>query len=165
MPATGSDPSFEARLARLEARAGLEDLIADLGRAFDNGPDAAALAAVFTADARFEVDRYGTFEGRDAIVAGVVSNADTGFSWTLHFLVSPRPCIAADCRSARTDFLLWETATAASGRDYWIGGRYSADAVHDADAGWRFSRLTLDAQLISHYREGWHDKPHDLGDA
>ena len=61
-------------------------------------------------------------------------------------------------------FLLWEPATAASGRAYWIGGKYVATAVADTDR-WRFSHLRLNAELISHYPEGWHGKPDALDQA
>lgn len=152
------DMSLEARIARLEAHQAIERLIADLGHGFDSGPSAEALRGLFTADAVFAIDGYGVLAGADAIADGVAGNADTGFRWTLHYLVSPRIDLSADGRSADVAFMLWEVATAASGRAYWIGGSYSAVAVA-ADDRWRFDRLTLSADLISHYPEGWHDKP------
>lgn len=156
--------TIEQRLSRLEALRAIDDLIADLGRAFDAGPSAALLQPLFTDDARFTIDRYGTLEGAAAIAAGVAGNAAQGFRWTLHYLVSPKVGLADDHRSADVEFLLWETATAASGRAYWIGGRYLAHACV-IDAGWRFDRLELQAGLISHYPAGWSDKPERLADA
>lgn len=152
---------LETRIARLEAQRDIERLIADLGHAFDSGPSASALRGLFTPDAVFEIDRYGVLHGADAIADGVAGNADSGFRWTLHYLVSPRIDLAPDAAQAALSFMLWEAATAASGRAYWIGGNYAAQAVAAPDR-WRFRHLRLNADLISHYPEGWHDKPGTL---
>lgn len=156
--------SLDTRFRRLEALRAIDDLIADLGRAFDAGPSAQALRALFTPDAVFVIDRYGAFAGREAIAEGVAGNADTGFCWTLHFLVSPKVALADDLGGASVDFYLWEVATSASGRAYWIGGRYRAEVRLDAER-WQFSRLELQADLISHYPEGWNEKPTELAQA
>lgn len=156
--------SLEARVARLEALRAIDELIADLGRAFDAGPSAESLRDLFTDDASFLIDRYGELRGREAIAEGVAGNAEQGFRWTLHYLVSPKVALDAVLRSADLDFYLWEAATAASGRAYWIGGRYVAEAVAEG-ARWRFRRLELKAELISHYPDGWSPKPATLADA
>lgn len=149
------------RISRLEALRAIDDLITDLGRAFDSGPSAEALRALFVEDATFVIDQYGTLEGADAIAAGVAGNAEEGFRWTLHYLMSPKVVLDADHARAEIEFYLWEIATAASGRAYWIGGRYHADALRVGNA-WRFHRLELKADVISHYPDGWKPKPTDL---
>jgi len=156
--------SLETRIRRLEALVAIERLIADLGRAFDSGPDEQALRALFAENATFQIDRYGTLSGRDAIAQGVAGNAGTGFCWTLHFLVSPRVELSRDVASAELEFMLWEPASAASGKAYWIGGRYAARAAA-MDGQWQFTWLRLNAELISHYPEGWHDMPAALAEA
>lgn len=158
------DSGLGARVRRLEALRAIDDLIVDLGRAFDGGPSAEALRGLFVPDARFVVDRYGTLEGAEGIAQGVAGNASSGFRWTLHFLVSPRVTLAAGDEEAEVEFYLWEIATAASGRAYWIGGRYEALAVSDGER-WRFRRLELKADVISHYPQGWNPKPDNLADA
>lgn len=159
-----ADLPLEQRVRRLEALRAIDELIGDLGRALDAGPSAALLERLFTADAVFQIDQYGTLEGAAGIAQGVAGNADKGFRWTLHYLVSPKVVLASDMLAADVEFLLWEVATAASGRAYWIGGRYCAQAVTGRD-GWQFSRLELQADLISHYPSGWDEKPKALGDA
>ena len=156
--------TIEERLLRLEARIGVEDLICDLSRAFDAGPSAEKLRPLFTHDACFLIDRYGQFDGADNIACGVADNADRGFGWTLHYLVSPKVILANDAKSAVVDFMLWETATASSGKAYWIAGKYLAH-VRLEDGRWRFSPLELCADLISHYPEGWKEKPLALAEA
>lgn len=155
---------LELRVACLEAERDIARLIADLGHAFDSGPSARALRDLFTRTATFEIDRYGSLHGADEIAEGVAGNAESGFRWTLHYLVSPRIDLSPDGREAAVSFMLWEPATAASGRAYWIGGNYTARAVAQEDR-WRFSQLRLNAELISHYPEGWHDKPDALDQA
>lgn len=156
--------TLETRIARLEAESAIQRLISDLGRAFDSGPSAEALRGLFIEDACFVVDQYDTLEGAESIALGVAGNAESGFRWTLHYLVSPRVELGADSREAEVEFYLWEIATAASGRAYWIGGRYEAQAVDDGDR-WRFARLELKADIISHYPQGWNAKPANLADA
>lgn len=156
--------SLETRIARLEAQRDIERLIADLGHAFDAGPSAQALRPLFTDDALFSIDRYGDLAGADAIAQGVAGNAGRGFRWTLHYLVSPRIDLADTGREATLSFMLWEAATASSGRAYWIGGSYDARAIVDGGR-WRFAHLKLNADLISHYPDGWRDKPQALDQA
>ncbi len=156
--------SLEARIEKLESLRAVDDLIVDLGRAFDAGPSAAALRPLFSEDAVFVIDQYDTLEGREAIAEGVAGNSESGFCWTLHYLVSPRIELFEDGAGGNVDFYLWEVATSSSGKSYWIGGRYEAQVVADKDR-WRFSRLELKAELISHYPEGWREKPDSLAAA
>lgn len=156
--------SLEARIARLEAQRDIERLIADLGHGFDSGPCASALRDLFTDDALFLIDDYGQLAGAQGIAEGVAGNAGRGFRWTLHFLVSPRIDLNDAADAASLSFMLWEAATAASGRAYWIGGSYDARAVACPDR-WRFTHLRLKADLISHYPQGWRDKPLALDQA
>lgn len=159
-----SDLTLENRLRRLEALRSIDDLIVDLGRAFDAGPSAAALLPLFTEDAIFVIDQYGELKGAQSIANGVAGNAESGFSWTLHYLASPKVELDAEISSGKVEFYLWEIATSASGKAYWIGGRYMTDIKSDDDQ-WKFSRLELIADLISHYPEGWHEKPAALENA
>lgn len=156
--------TLEDRVQRLESFRSIEELIVDLSRAFDGGPSADKLRPLFTDDARFEIDQYGVLDGGDGITNGVVGNAGRGFSWTLHYLVSPKIEMSADGKGADLDFMLWEVATSASGKAYFVGGRYVARAVENGGQ-WRFAHLRLEADLISHYPTGWVEKPATLSDA
>jgi hypothetical protein len=110
------------------------------------------------------LDRYGSLTTADGIAKGVAGNAAQGFRWTIHYLVSPKIVVSAGLASAVVDFMLWEVATAASGRAYWIGGRYVAHCRFDGEA-WRFHRLELQADLMSHYPDGWREKPGAISEA
>jgi len=152
------------RVERLEAEAGIQELIARLARAFDDGPSRQALLNLFAKDAVFQIDQYGVLTGAQAIADGVVSNSEAGFRWTLHFLVSPIVTLHDDYKSGAVEFMLFEPATAASGHAYWIGGRYTAEVIYAGEA-WRFQQLRLSAELISRYDEGWRSKPASLAKA
>ena len=156
--------TLEQRIERLEALRAIDDLITDLSRAFDAGPSRDALRPLFTDDATFQIDPYAELRGADVIADGVAGNAESGFRWTLHYLVSPKVTLGEDGHSADVEFMLWEVATATSGRAYWIGGRYLSRIVVD-QGRWRFATLELQADLISHYPEGWNDKPPSLDSA
>jgi hypothetical protein len=156
--------SLEQRIERLEALRAIDDLITDLSRAFDDGPSRDALRPLFTDDAAFVIDHYGELRGAETIANGVAGNAESGFRWTLHYLVSPKAILDENCQSANVEFMLWEVATAASGRAYWIGGRYLSHMIQDRGR-WRFATLELQADLISHYPGGWNDKPASLDSA
>lgn len=158
------DTTLEQRICRLEAYRAIDCLIGKLGRAFDAGPSITALAELFTEDATFIIDQYGSLHGRDTIAKEVAGNADAGFRWTLHYLVSPCVKLRQDECLADVQFYLWEVATSASGKAYWIGGTYEALAVLTHE-GWKFSRLELKAELISHYPNGWNSKPERLSEA
>lgn len=155
---------MEQRLEWLEAMHSIQKLIADLARAFDAGPSAELLAPLFARDAVFLLDQYGTLSGRDEIANGVAANAGRGFSWTLHYLVSPTIELRQGESRALANFMLWEVAKSASGRSYMIGGRYLAEIVRSEDR-WVFQNLELQADLISHYPTGWREKPAILDQA
>ncbi|WP_176593414.1 nuclear transport factor 2 family protein [Sphingobium sp. EM0848] len=156
--------TLEERITRLEALRAIDTLIVDLSRAFDAGPSAEMLRPLFTEDASFKIDQYDTLSGGDRIAQGVAGNADQGFKWTLHYLVSPKVTLASTCDHASVEFMLWEVATSAQGRAYWIGGRYVATTVNSGER-WQFRSLELQADLISHYPGGWNAKPDALADA
>nr|WP_087573114.1 nuclear transport factor 2 family protein [Sphingomonas sp. CDS-1] len=156
--------TLERKVERLEALRDIDTLIVDLSRAFDAGPSAEMLRPLFTEDAVFQIDRYGSLSGGETIAHGVAGNADQGFKWTLHYLVSPKVTLDTGHDRAAVEFMLWEVATSASGRAYWIGGRYVAEA-RKREGNWRFSALELRADLISHYPDGWREKPAALADA
>lgn len=158
------DATLEQRIQRLEAYRAIDCLIGQLGRAFDAGPSITALTELFTEDATFVIDQYGSLQGRETIAKEVAGNADTGFRWTLHYLVSPCVKLEQGGSFADVNFYLWEVATSASGRAYWIGGTYEALAVLTPE-GWKFSSLELKAELISHYPDGWTGKPEHLSEA
>ncbi len=153
------------RLLRLEDREALRDLVAGFARGADAGCDPALLRPLFTADARFDVDRFGSLEGGDRIVEQMHANTGRGFNWTLHYLTTPVFAFEDD-DTAECFFYLWEVATHprpdGQAVAYWIGGWYDARAIRDTDGAWRFRHLRLTVRLMSPYAEGWKPVPPDF---
>lgn len=160
--------SLEQRITRLEDIEAIKILIANFSRGADAACDPAILRPLFTDDAVFDIDQFGTLEGGDQIVEQMHNNTDIGFNWTLHYLVSPVIEIQQDLQTAHCFYYLWETAThptqQGSEDSYWIGGWYHARAVKQADGKWRFQHLQLSVKLMSRYAEGWHELPASFAD-
>ncbi len=161
--------STEQRLTRLEDYEAIKVVIATFARGADAGCDPAILRPIFTDDAVFDIGQFGSITGGDEIARQMHENADIGFNWTLHFLVSPIIEISEDdLDSAQVFYYLWEAATHRR-RDgvtdaYWIGGWYDARMVREADRRWRIRELQLTLKLLSPYGEGWRDMPASFDD-
>lgn len=160
--------SLEQRIARLEALEAVKILIAGFARGADAGCDPGLLRPLFTDDARFDIDRFGSMEGGDEIAAQMHRNTDRGFNWTVHYLTTPVIELADDLESGRCFFYLWEVATHPTAEEgdkaYWIGGWYDAELECVADGSWRFSHLRLTIKLMSPYGEGWQPVPERFED-
>ena len=153
---------LEARLADLEARQGVHDLIAAFARATDAHCDPALIAPLFTDDAEFDIGDFGTLSGGGAAIAHEMhANNARGFFWTLHYLLSPVIQFSDDRRSASVDFYIFEPAALHQdngSKAFWVGGRYFAECR--ASAGrWQFRRLRLQLELMSRHRPGWDPIP------
>lgn len=155
--------SLEERISRLEDIEAIKTVIVRFARGADAGCDPALLRPLFTDDALFEVGDLATYRGGDEIVRLMHANNKTGFYWTLHYLISPDIELAADGRSARVFYYLWEPAATPrpDGPDqaYWIGGWYDAVMEKADDGRWRYRHLKLTLKLMSPYAEGWKAAP------
>ncbi len=145
---------LDERLERLEARFAISDLVADLAAAFDAGPSAELLRPLFSAEATFVIDRFDRITGGEAIATGVARNAGRGFKWGKHYFLPPRVKFGADTHHAEATFYYWGVTTSVRERAYWIVAHYVA-GLSAAAGQWRFDYLELQAQLISHYAQGW----------
>lgn len=97
---------LEARLAQVEARLAIMDLEAEYARSWDAG-DAAAWAALFTADGVFDMAAVGqqtrmVYRGTDELMA-FCQNVDA-FYKGLHFMHLPRLQIDGDMAYGRLHF-------------------------------------------------------------
>ena len=164
MPEPGA--SGEHRLARLEARAEIGDLVARYALGADRKNDPAILGPLFAADAVWSAEGFSDLVGRDVIAAGLAGLAADRVLWSIHYMVSPLIELAADLRSGRCHWYLWELCTMApaggdpaqdSPTDTWFGGWYDSDVVL-APEGWRFSRVKLDVRLQGEAVPSWQFK-------
>lgn len=146
------------RIARLEAREDIRDVLVAFARGADAHCDPAQLAPLFTDDAVFDIGSFGVLTGGGAAIAAHMhANNSRGFYWTLHYMVSPQITLAEDCASASVFCYLWELAASHpdKGRKaFWIGGHYTADMVLQQGC-WRIRKLKLHLDLLSPYAEGF----------
>ena len=106
------------RLARLEAERDVAALMARYARLVDEGPDADAIAELFTADAVYETFGFlgrepgaDPIRGREALRA-TFRDLPQLLSFTAHLLCNPEIEGAADGRSAHGRWLALELANA-----------------------------------------------------
>lgn len=150
---------LKRRVALLEDREAIRDLIERYAEAADRGNDPALMRQLFCDDAIWEAPGFGRFAGRDAITRGLAEIASTRLLWTMHYMISPRIQVADDRAAARVSWRVWELATVPGKNSprpeaVWGGGTYHVDFVR-SEGIWQIGHLRLDLELISSYREGW----------
>ncbi len=151
----------EARLARLEAERDIAALMATYARLVDEGPDADAIAALFTADAVYETFGHLGLEGepisgRDALHATFRDLPDL-LPFTAHYLCNPAVTVSADAMRGEGRWLVLELASAVSddGRQALVMvAAYHNDFVHTPD-GWRIERVRFGDLRAFPYLEGF----------
>lgn len=129
-------------------------VIALYARAGDANNDPLAMAALFTADARWSCAGFGSFNGRTEITAELARIGRERILWSLHYPVAPIIDLAEDLLSAQGFWWLWELTTLrdadGSTARHWLGATYQAAFVHAAD-GWKIHKLDLDIKTIVPY--------------
>jgi len=154
-PATLQD--LRNRIALLEDREEIRDLIERYAEAADRANDPALMSDLFADHAIWEASGFGRFEGRSAILDGLHEIGSKRLIWTMHYMISPRIRIAADRATAEASWRVWELATM-QGKNQpeavWGGGTYRVDLAR-RDGKWHFNHLRLTLNLISRYNEGW----------
>ena len=140
---------LEARLARLEAERDIAALMATYARLVDEGPDADAIVALFTAR-RDATRRSGTLRrrarpitGREALHA-TFRDLPALLPFTAHYLCNPEvTVIRTDHDGARTVAGRWSSPTRCTddGRQALVMvAAYHNDFVRTTD-GWRIERV------------------------
>ena len=133
------------RVQVLEAERDIAQLMATYSRLVDTGPDADAIAALFTPDAVYETFGYlgrergadGPITGREAIRATFRALPEM-LPFTAHFLCNPQITVDADGSTGRGQWLALELANAAhdDGRvPLVLVAQYDNDFVHEDDTG------------------------------
>ena len=135
-------PTPEERLARIEDRFALEELLAHYARCVDE-QDAAGVAAAFTADGRLETIGNPAIAGRERIaklygrLLGEIS-ASSHLLGTVQVHFPTHEGAVAACT-----FLAWDSYVAQSRPDELSHGRYEASAVREPDGLWRLAALRI----------------------
>lgn len=156
-------PTVEERLARLEARADIADLVARYAHGADRKNDPAIMGPLFADDAVWTAEGFGTLRGRETIASSLAAVAAERVTWSIHYMVSPHVELAPDLKTARCHWYLWEPCTMAgeglgandgAEADTWLGGWYHSELAA-TDAGWRFTRVELVIRLQGEAQPPW----------
>jgi CDGSH-type Zn-finger protein len=146
-------------LRSLKDQAAITSLITSYARGCDRGNDPAMLAPLFTSDATWKCDGFGTYQGRDTVAAALKAIAGVKIWWSLHYMISPQIKFDTSGSRATAFWYLWEAATLPSSdtdeaEATWIGGTYDAEVVREGDH-WLFQSMELKLNLASPYQSGW----------
>lgn len=154
--------SLDQRVARLESIETIRRLIARYAQGADRRNDPAIMAGLFTADAVWECQGFGRYQGRDDICANLARIGRDEIVWTLHYMAAPIIDVPLGGDWAHCSWWLWELAkmpaAAGGAASNFIGGFYDAQ-LRDEGQGWRFSSVRLDLKLISPHAPGWETRP------
>jgi SnoaL-like protein len=150
---------LQRRLALLEDREEIRDLIERYAEAADRRNDPNLMRELFAETAVWEAPGFGRFEGRAAILNGLSEVAATRLIWTMHYMISPRIRVSEGRTVAQVSWRVWELATVPGTKHpqpeaVWGGGSYQVDLAR-IRGRWRFAYVRLNLELISRYREGW----------
>ncbi|WP_373070747.1 nuclear transport factor 2 family protein [Gemmatimonas sp.] len=130
----------EIRLAKLEAAEEIRALKVAYAAACDAGFQADVLADLFTDDAVWSTERFGTFSGRDRIRA-FFEEVSLTITWAKHFMVGHTVHVHDDVSTARGTCELLELCVI-DGQTVLLTGRYE-DTYRKAGGRWRHATVDL----------------------
>lgn len=148
---------LQHRIAALEDREEIRDLIERYAEAADRHNDPDLMRALFAENAIWEAPGFGRFEGRTAILSGLSEIGTTRLMWTMHYMISPRIRISDERNSAQVSWRVWELATVPGTKQpeaVWGGGSYQVDLAR-IGGKWHFTHVRLNLEVVSRYTEGW----------
>jgi hypothetical protein len=150
------------RLALLEDRAAIDDLMVRYNRACDaEAAKGSMIAACFTLDGRWSsIGPHGNPDwaavGRPALVAKFDRNTDR-MPFSAHFVTNGTVTVDGDGASGRWAY--FQTATYRDGTALWIAGTYLADLCRVEDE-WLIDRLQVHNWFTTPYASGWAEVEH-----
>lgn len=152
-----ADSLLLKRLQRLEDQEAIRAVIAAYADAVDHNGDQKLLKACFTEDAVWQCKGIGKWSGRAAVVKGLHHTCTVQIPWALHYMTQPVVKVAANGRTAKAHYYLWELAKfrpkpKAAPESTWIGGWYDSTFRKENDGEWRFSKIVLTLKLATPHR-------------
>lgn len=159
-----NEQALADRLAVLEGEREIANLMGTYARLVDTGPDADAIADLFTEDGVYESfghlgddnRRQAPMQGREAIRATFQALPQM-MSWAVHYLANPEIRVAPDARTGEGRWLAYELANVEreDGRlPLVMAAQYHNDFVRTPD-GWRIQRIRFGDLRAFPYAEGF----------
>jgi len=141
------------RLQRLEDLEAIRDVIARYADAVDRHGDPEILRTCFTNDASWHCPGIGHWKGKQAVLKGLRHNGIMQLPWALHYMTQPAIKLAANGRTAKAHYYLWEVCKfRLTEKDQpvstMIGGWYDS-TFRKEDGAWYFSKTVLTLKLAS----------------
>jgi len=154
---------LEARIARLEDIESIRQLKHQYSVYCDHGYDADGMTSLFTEDAVWDSNKFGTYEGRDAI-HGFIKEVGKEILFALHYMNNELIEIAPDGQTARGSWILLEPATMTradsdENDSVIITAEYDDEFVK-VDGEWKFKRVKANFRTVANLHEGWHKRPY-----
>lgn len=155
-------PTVEQRLAALQDRADIEDLMVEYNRACDAPTGKGErIAACFTPDGRWEsIGRHGNpgwaATGRPALVAKFDRNVER-MPFSAHFVTNGT--VRVDGDTARGSWAYFQTATYRDRTALWIAGTYWVE-LRRFEGTWLIDHLQVDNWFTTPYASGWAEVEH-----
>ncbi|NOX49622.1 MAG: nuclear transport factor 2 family protein [Gammaproteobacteria bacterium] len=143
---------------RIESLEQIRSLKAHYCDLCDEGYDADALTALFTADALWDGGDLGQFQGHERIHR-FFSNMPKVMSFAVHHITNSAIQLSEDGLRADARWYLLQTATVrVSERAVWLAGRYDDVLVREADT-WKFQSVKIQTRFFTPHDEGWATTP------
>ena len=155
--------SLERRLGYMEDVEAVRSLIRQYAFYCDNGYDADGLAGLFTDDAVWHSNHFGTYRGREAIREFTAGN-QARIPWAFHAMVNERVEVDSSGGSGTAHWNLIEFATMAAPDRGSAPDAVVMTAKYDAplvkrDGLWKFHRMDVHFHQISKWDRGWVVEP------
>jgi ketosteroid isomerase-like protein len=146
-----SASGLEQRIAQLEDIEAIKKLKANYCLHVDHANEE-GWVALFTEDAVWDSDKFGRFEGREAI-RGLFRHIPEMLYFAIHYVMNP--IIEVDGNRATGIWYLLEPCTFAKGEQAaWGAARYDEEYVK-VGGQWKFKRLKLGSWFWTAFDQGW----------
>ena len=147
--------TIEERLDRLESIEEIRQLKATYCLCCDDDHNGPASAALFTADGVWESDKFGRFEGPEAI-CGYFEATKARIPFAAHLLMNPIITITGpDTAVGRWRLLMPFTYTGSGKAEaYWLTTSYT-DRFARVGGRWLFCELKVKTEIFAPHLAGW----------
>jgi hypothetical protein len=157
---TRLDHSLEERIQKLEDVIAIERLMSRYGECVDNNYDLVGLEQVLAPDLIWSSNAFGSYEGRDAYLAGQ-EEIGKGVAWAFHVMAPVRVTANGSTADGTFYLLMLGTFLTKGGTErepIILTARYDNE-FRRYDDGWRCSRMQVKFQQVSRLAEGWVREP------
>lgn len=147
--------SIERRIDALESIEAIKQLKSTYCLHCDDDHNGPAIAALFTEDGFWESDKFGRFEGREAI-SGYFEATKSRITFAAHLLMNPMVTITGADTAVGKWRLLMPFTYHPSGKPeaYWLATSYT-DSFRRVDGVWYFTELTVRTEMFAPHLGGW----------